>query len=52
MHVSLEAPDLAADAGSALTAILSDHAYADHPLALGDTVRVGWPAGEAHRLDA
>ncbi len=52
VHVSLDAPDLAAEAGSALTAILSDHAFATHPLALGDNVRVGWPAGEAHRLDA
>lgn len=52
VHVSLDAPDLAAEAGTPLTAILSDHAFATHPLALGDTVRVGWPAGEAHRLDA
>ncbi|KMO30229.1 spermidine/putrescine ABC transporter ATPase, partial [Methylobacterium variabile] len=52
VHLSLEAPDLAADPGAPLTAILSDHAYAESPLTLGDTVRVGWPAGEAHRLDA
>ncbi|TGE02230.1 ABC transporter ATP-binding protein [Methylobacterium nonmethylotrophicum] len=52
VHVSLEAPELSAEAGAPLTAILSDHAYADHPLALGDTVRVGWPSAEAHRLDA
>ncbi|SEP13580.1 putative spermidine/putrescine transport system ATP-binding protein [Methylobacterium sp. ap11] len=48
----LETSGLAAEAGAPLTAILSDHAYAGHPLALGDTVRVGWPADEAHRLDA
>ncbi|KAB1074061.1 ABC transporter ATP-binding protein [Methylobacterium planeticum] len=41
-----------ADGSSALTAVLSDHAFAARPLALGDTVPVGWDEAAAHRLDA
>ncbi|GJD52547.1 Spermidine/putrescine import ATP-binding protein PotA [Methylobacterium crusticola] len=52
VHLGLEAPDLGTDAGTPLTAILSDRAYAATPFRLGDLVRVGWQAGEAHRLDA
>ncbi|ACL55147.1 ABC transporter ATP-binding protein [Methylobacterium nodulans] len=52
VHLGLEAPDLATDAAAPLLAIVSDRAFAERPLAPGDTVRVGWQAGEAHRLDA
>ncbi|MFE1598420.1 ABC transporter ATP-binding protein [Methylobacterium sp. ID0610] len=52
VHLGLEAPGLAADAATPLTAIVSDRAFAERPFALGDTVRVGWQAGEAHPLDA
>ncbi|RVU21004.1 ABC transporter ATP-binding protein [Methylobacterium oryzihabitans] len=52
VHVGLDAPGLDTDAATPLTAILSDHAFARRPLALGDTVRVGWQADEAHRLEA
>ncbi|MGY2048618.1 ABC transporter ATP-binding protein [Methylobacterium sp. JK268] len=52
VHLALDAPNLAAEAATPLTAILSDSAFAARPLAAGDTVRVGWRTGEAHRLDA
>jgi putative spermidine/putrescine transport system ATP-binding protein len=41
-----------ADGSSALTAVLTDRAFAARPLALGDTVPVGWDEAAAHRLDA
>ncbi|MBY0298663.1 MAG: ABC transporter ATP-binding protein [Methylobacterium sp.] len=52
VHLGLTAPDLVTDAGTPLTAILSDRAFAARPLRPGDTVRLGWQPGEAHRLDA
>ncbi|WP_407519384.1 ABC transporter ATP-binding protein [Methylobacterium oryzisoli] len=52
VHLGLTAPDLVTDAGTPLTAILSDRAFAARPLRPGDTVQLGWQPGEAHRLDA
>lgn len=52
VHLGLEAESLATEAGTPLTAILSDRAFARLPLAPGDEVRLGWSAEEAHRLDA
>ncbi|WP_375410350.1 ABC transporter ATP-binding protein [uncultured Methylobacterium sp.] len=52
VHVGLEAQGLEAGEGSALTAILDDDAFAAHPLALGETVPLGWDAEAAHRLTA
>jgi len=52
VHVGLEAQGLEAGEGSALTAILDDDAFAARPLALGETVPLGWDAEAAHRLTA
>jgi putative spermidine/putrescine transport system ATP-binding protein len=52
VHVGLEAQGLEAGEGSALTAILDDDAFAAHPLALGETVPLGWDGEAAHRLTA
>ena len=54
VHVGLDAEGLerAPESPAALTAILSDAAYAARPFHLGDTVPVGWDAAAAHRLDA
>ncbi|HEX8417163.1 MAG TPA: ABC transporter ATP-binding protein [Methylobacterium sp.] len=53
VHIGLETDGLGpADGATAITAILSDDAYAAHPLALGDVVPLGWDAGAAHRLQA
>jgi putative spermidine/putrescine transport system ATP-binding protein len=49
VHVGFEADGLDA---TALTAILDDAAYAGRPLALGETVPLGWDAAAAHRLSA
>ena len=52
--IGLDAEGLerAPESPAALTAILSDAAYAARPFHLGDTVPVGWDAAAAHRLDA
>ncbi|NEU13670.1 ABC transporter ATP-binding protein [Methylobacterium sp. BTF04] len=51
VHVGLEAEGQAT-ADGALTAILSDEAYAARPLALGQSIPFGWDAAAAHRLSA
>lgn len=51
VHVGLEAEGQPAEDG-ALTAILSDAAYAARPLALGERIPLGWDAAAAHRLSA
>ncbi|SFM11405.1 ABC transporter ATP-binding protein [Methylobacterium pseudosasicola] len=58
VHVGLDAdglerpPEALAESPAALTAVLSDSAFAARPLRLGDTIPVGWDAAAAHRLDA
>ena len=54
VHVGLDADGIErpADGPAALTAVVSDRAFAAQPLALGDTVPVDWDAGAAHRLSA
>lgn len=50
VHVGLEADGMS-EAGP-LTAILDDDAFAANPVALGETVPLGWDAEAAHRLSA
>ncbi|SFJ35403.1 ABC transporter ATP-binding protein [Methylobacterium brachiatum] len=58
VHVGLDAdglerpPETLAESPAALTAVLSDSAFAARPLRPGDTIPVGWDAAAAHRLDA
>ncbi|TXN52346.1 Fe3+/spermidine/putrescine ABC transporter ATP-binding protein, partial [Methylobacterium sp. WL18] len=54
VHVGLDADGLerAPDSSAALTAVLSDAAFAARPLRPGDTIPVGWDEAAAHRLDA
>ncbi|MCB4805230.1 ABC transporter ATP-binding protein [Methylobacterium brachiatum] len=58
VHVGLDAdglerpPEALAESPAALTAVLSDSAFAARPLRPGDTIPVGWDAAAAHRLDA
>ena len=49
VHVGFEADGPGA---MALTAVIDDAAYASRPLALGETVPLGWDAAAAHRLSA
>jgi putative spermidine/putrescine transport system ATP-binding protein len=52
VHVGFEADGLGGSGATALTAVIDDGAYAGHPLALGQTVPLGWDAAAAHRLSA
>lgn len=52
VHVGFEAEGLGGSGATALTAVIDDGAYAGHPLALGQTVPLGWDAAAAHRLSA
>ncbi len=52
VHVGLEADGLGGREPAALTAIIDDGAYAARPLALGQTVPLGWDEAAAHRLSA
>ena len=54
VHIGLDAEGIERppDGPAALTAVLSDQAFAAKPLALGETVPVGWDEAAAHRLDA
>ncbi len=52
VHVGFEADGLGGSAPAALTAVIADGAYAGRPLALGQTVPLGWDAAAAHRLSA
>jgi putative spermidine/putrescine transport system ATP-binding protein len=54
VHIGLDADGIERppDGPAALTAVLSDQAFAAKPLALGETVPVGWDEAAAHRLDA
>ncbi|KQQ45553.1 Fe3+/spermidine/putrescine ABC transporter ATP-binding protein [Methylobacterium sp. Leaf125] len=49
VHVGFEAEGPGGTA-TALTALIDDRAYAGDPLALGQTVPLGWDADAAHRL--
>jgi putative spermidine/putrescine transport system ATP-binding protein len=48
----MEGPGRPSEGPAALTAILSDRAFAAAPLGLGDVVAVGWDPEAAHRLNA
>jgi putative spermidine/putrescine transport system ATP-binding protein len=50
VHVGFEADGLGGAPATALTAVIDDRAYAGQPLALGETVPLGWDADAAHRL--
>ena len=52
VHVGFEADGLGGGAPAALTAVIADGAYAGRPLALGQTVPLGWDEAAAHRLSA
>jgi len=55
VHVGFETDSLGGPGGpgsTALTAVIDDRAYAGHPLALGQTVPLGWDDAAAHRLSA
>ena len=52
VHVGFEADGLGGSAPAALTAVIADGAYASRPLALGQTVPLGWDEAAAHRLNA
>ena len=52
VHVGFEANGLGGGPATALTAVIDDAAYAGAPLALGQTVPLGWDADAAHRLSA
>jgi putative spermidine/putrescine transport system ATP-binding protein len=52
VHVGFEADGLGGGPATALTAVIDDAAYAGAPLALGQTVPLGWDADAAHRLSA
>ena len=52
VHVGFEADGLGGPGATALTAVIGDAAYAGAPLALGQTVPLGWDAAAAHRLSA
>ncbi|KQO71608.1 ABC transporter ATP-binding protein [Methylobacterium sp. Leaf89] len=52
VHVGFAADGLGGIPATALTAVIDDAAYAGAPLALGQTVPLGWDADAAHRLSA
>ncbi|KQO71856.1 ABC transporter ATP-binding protein [Methylobacterium sp. Leaf88] len=52
VHVGFEAEGLGGAPATALTAVIDDAAYAGAPLALGQTVPLGWDADAAHSLSA
>ncbi|KQP60020.1 Fe3+/spermidine/putrescine ABC transporter ATP-binding protein [Methylobacterium sp. Leaf111] len=52
VHVGFAADGLGGGPATALTAVIDDAAYAGPPLALGQTVPLGWDADAAHRLSA